>query len=308
MKCNPGEKKLELELNKIRIQYNKFKKGELSAVQNRTTAQREQLFKTLQQHEFELIDDPLNELIEKFKRSIVELEYYPDEDLKRSFSDHIRLNISDNFISLNKLFAEIEAASNENFSDYNKPEIKKLINTASGLAIKRLNLLENLQAWSDAQNKTFNPIKINLRKLVVTEFDRFDTSADQKHVTLDHSISLLLHVSADELMITNVFRNLISDAIEFSNTGGSIFISATEGKQFVEIEVKDNGIEISQNTLDSFFKTDENHSISGTDTKRGTGLSLFICKKFIEMHGEKIQIESKQDKGCSVKFRLPYYM
>lgn len=305
---NPLKPKMELELDKIRIQYDKYKAGELSEMQNITSAKREDLFKSLLQYEFELVDDSLNELIEKFNTSIIALEHYPDEELRKSFSDHIRLYIGDNFILLNKLFTEIKAASNENFRDFNNPEIKKLVNTASSLAVRRLTLLENLLAWSDAQNKTFNPIKINLRKLVVTGFNRFDTSAEQRNITLDHSIGLLLCVSADELMLKTIFRNLIGNAIEYSNIGGNIFISAKEVNGFVEVEVKDSGKVISQETLEKLFKTDETRLFSDVDNQWETGLGLFISKKFIEMHGGEMQVESEQGTGSSVKFKLPHYM
>ncbi|HBL76247.1 MAG: hypothetical protein A2W90_09870 [Bacteroidetes bacterium GWF2_42_66] len=310
MVCNPNERKIELGLDKIRIQYNKLKTGEVSATQNITTAQRTHLSGTLKNCEFELTDDLKNELIEKFKKSIIELEHNPDEDFRKKISDHIRLDAGDNFIPLKKLFAEIEAVTGKNFRDYNKSEIKKLINIASGLAIRRLNLLENLLAWSDSQNKekTFNLVKINLRELVISEFDCFDTSADQKHVTMDHSIGLNLYVTADVRMVKTIFRNLISNAITYSNTGGSIFISATEGKQFVEIEVKDNGIGISENICKKLFKTDENHSTSGADNEQGTGLGLFICKKFIEAHGGTIRVESDPGKGSKFTFTLPCYI
>ena len=109
-------------------------------------------------------------------------------------------------------------------------------------------------------------------------------------------------------MTKAIFRNLISNAIKYSNPGGQVIISAIEGKQFVEIEVADNGVGISKETQDKLFKIDEFHSSIGTDNEHGTGLGLLFCKEFIDMHGGKIQIESEQGKGCKIKFDLPYYI
>lgn len=197
-----------------------------------------------------------------------------------------------------------------NLDKYSKPEIEKLIHIASNSAIQTLELLDSLIEWSVSQNtgQSFNPVKINLRELIVNEFESFNVSALQKQVTLDHSIVTDLHVTADIQMVKTIFRNLISNGIKYSNIGGSIFISGTKVKRFVEIEVKDNGIGISENTQRKLFKKDGFQSILGTDNEQGTGLGLLFCKEFSEMHGGKIWVESEPGKGSKFKFTLPHYL
>lgn len=198
----------------------------------------------------------------------------------------------------------------ENIENYQKDEIEELIHIASGSAINTYKLLENLLAWSAAQNKekSFTPVKINLRDLILNELDSFNISASQKQVALDQSVFQDIYLTADIQMVKTIFRNLISNAIKYSNQGGIIFISATEGSQFVEIEVMDNGIGMTESTLRKLFKMDEFHSTLGTENEHGTGLGLLFCKEFVEMHGGKIWAESKPGKWSKFKFTLPHYI
>jgi signal transduction histidine kinase len=199
---------------------------------------------------------------------------------------------------------------NEHFDDYEKSETEKLINIASNSAIKTLRLLDNLLAWSISQNKakSFNPVKINLCELISNEFESFNTSAAQKQIYMGHSVMNNLYVTADQQMVKTIFRNLISNAIKFSKTGDTIFISAKEGKPFVEIEVADNGIGISKKIQKKLFVNNEFHSTSGTNNEQGTGLGLLFCKEFVSIHGGKIWVESEPDKGSKFKFTLPHYI
>ena len=194
--------------------------------------------------------------------------------------------------------------------DLDKAEIQKLIDIASISTVRTLNLLDNLLSWSILQNKqkSFNPEKINLHELISYEFESFKLSAVQKQITMNHSIAPDLYVTADIQMVKTIFRNLISNAIKYSNTGGIISINATEGKQFIEIEIRDNGIGMSQNIQNKLFKIDEFHSTTGTYNELGTGMGLLFCKEFVETHGGRIWLESEPDKGSIFRFTLPHYI
>ena len=197
---------------------------------------------------------------------------------------------------------------NESLEDYSKAEIQELLKAANNSAVKAQNLLESLLAWSMSQSleKKFNPVKVNLRELVINEIERFNNAAILKRIDMDQSIDPNLHVSADFEMVKTIFRNLISNAIKYTRTGGEIFISASGGnKQFVKIEVRDNGIGMSQKTKEKLFKIDEFNSISGTNNEQGSGLGLLFCKEFIDLHGGTMSIESELGKGSIFKFTLP---
>jgi signal transduction histidine kinase len=192
----------------------------------------------------------------------------------------------------------------------NKIENEEYVNIAYDSSLRTLGLLDNLLVWAISQNKekSFNPVKINLFELIVEEIESISFAARQKQIVLKHTIGPNLNINADLQMVKTILRNLISNAIKYTNTGGEITLSASEGKQFVEITVKDNGIGISSEAQRNLFKIDSFHSSAGTNNEHGTGFGLLLCIEFIEMHGGKIWIESELGKGSEFKFTLPHYI
>jgi YesN/AraC family two-component response regulator len=128
MVCNRCKTTVKSELDKMGIPYESVRIGEVNTVKRITPEQRLLLAAALLENGFELIDDHKNELIERLKKSIKELEQYSDEDLKTSFADYIAISADDNFISLNKLFSEIEGVTIEKYIINRKIErIKELL-------------------------------------------------------------------------------------------------------------------------------------------------------------------------------------
>ena len=194
--------------------------------------------------------------------------------------------------------------------DNHKVDIENYIDMASDSAIRTLNLLDDLLKWTISQNeeKNFKPVRVHLYSLLVSELKNFNFSVRQKQITMHHSVPPNLNVTADMEMIKTILRNLISNAIKYTNNRGEITIDAGECDQFVEISVSDTGIGISRETQRKLFKMDAFRSKSGTNNERGTGLGLLLCKEFVEMHGGKISVESEPGMGSKFKFTLPHYL
>jgi signal transduction histidine kinase len=194
--------------------------------------------------------------------------------------------------------------------EFNKDEIKEYIDIVYNSANNTLSLLDNLLIWAISQNKekNFNPVKINLCELLREEIESLKTSARQKQIALSHSIEPGLNITADIQMVKTILRNLINNAIKYTNTNGEITINASELKQFVEVTVKDNGVGISAENQRKLFQIDAFHSTPGTQDEKGTGLGLLLCKEFVELHGGNIRIESKAGKGSKFAFTLPHYI
>lgn len=263
----------------------------------------------------QLPENSLKVRLHEIEEVNVQLKNRVDEDTKK-LSEVISTNAK--FLSIiahdlrnpfNSIIGVLDLLSN-NFNDFNKDELEELIHLASSSASNTLKLLEDLLKWtiSQSKGKSINPVKIDLNKIVTDEFEIFNISAARKQLSLEHSIDPKLFLTADIQMVKAILRNLISNAIKYSNAGGVIFISAIEGKRFVEIWVKDNGIGISQNAQKKLFKAEEFHSTIGTSNEQGTGFGLLFCKEFIEMHGGKIWVESETGSGSVFKFTLPHYI
>jgi signal transduction histidine kinase len=114
-----------------------------------------------------------------------------------------------------------------------------------------------------------------------------------------------IHVFADEDMLNTVIRNLMTNAIKFSNAGSIISVTASVQGDFAEICVSDGGFGMEPKTIDNLFRLDVTHSTSGTQNETGTGLGLILCKEFIEKNGGKIHVESKIGIGSKFIFTLP---
>ncbi|NJM16150.1 MAG: ATP-binding protein [Bacteroidales bacterium] len=102
-------------------------------------------------------------------------------------------------------------------------------------------------------------------------------------------------------------RNLISNAIKFTQANGQITINAfTSGNNFI-FQVIDTGVGMSQKTMDKLFKIGEQFSSLGTDAESGTGLGLILCHEFIERHGGKIKVTSQLNAGSTFEFNIPIH-
>jgi Helix-turn-helix domain len=137
MVCGRCKSIVKSELDKLRVNYTTVELGAVTIRKKLTPGQHIALFKTLQNKGFELIDASKNDLIEKLKSALIDLEHYTDEDLKTSFSDYISLSVNENFISLNTLFAEIEGITIEKSIIKHKVELIKEL-----LVYNDLNLAE----------------------------------------------------------------------------------------------------------------------------------------------------------------------
>lgn len=176
---------------------------------------------------------------------------------------------------------------------------------------KGFRLLENLLEWSKSQTGKINrqPQGIDLRNIVNENIDLFSSIANDKNIKLINNIASGINAYADTNMITTVFRNIISNSLKFTNTGGTVKVSAevnnTTTSPYIKIAVRDNGIGIEEENISRLFKIDENYSTPGTAHEKGSGLGLILCKEFIERNGGSIHVESEIGKGSNFIFTLP---
>jgi two-component system sensor histidine kinase/response regulator len=168
-------------------------------------------------------------------------------------------------------------------------------------------LLENLLEWSRSQTGSiqFIPENMNINSIVAESLREIEELANNKNIALINKADDELNLSADKNMLMFVLRNLISNAIKFTHSGGSVVIDAKKHDGFTEIIVIDTGIGIAKEHHDKIFRLDTNYSRLGTANEKGTSLGLVLCKEFIEKHNGKLWFESEQDKGSIFKFIIP---
>lgn len=195
----------------------------------------------------------------------------------------------------------------EEIARYDIPEFKKKLNYIRSSAKSTLVLLDNLLNWSKTQTGEFgvNLQTIKLTSVVKEVFEFSKSGADKKNISLNFPESEEIEFYADQNMVKTILRNLISNAIKFTNTHGEINIFAFKNEKFVEITVSDNGIGMSDKVKSEIFKLETNSSTNGTEDERGSGLGLVLCKELVKKHGGEIWVESVLGKGSAFKFTLP---
>jgi signal transduction histidine kinase len=128
-----------------------------------------------------------------------------------------------------------------------------------------------------------------------------------KHgITLDVEIDERLgDFVGDERKIKQILLNLLSNAVKFTPEGGRIRINARQSDGVVEISVSDTGIGIAPDDLPKIFEEFRQVGTDYAHKSEGTGLGLTLAKKFVELHGGKIWVQSVPGKGSTFTFALP---
>ncbi|MBI5324771.1 MAG: tetratricopeptide repeat-containing sensor histidine kinase [Ignavibacteriae bacterium] len=195
----------------------------------------------------------------------------------------------------------------ENYNKISVNEIKELLGDITDSAKNLHTLLENLLQWSRTQTGkiVFNPDNVNIKYIIDNIFYLLKLNAEKKKISLEYSVEENTIVYADPFMLTTIMRNLISNALKFTNEGGKIKVISRENHNYIEIDVTDNGVGISPDYIDKLFRVDIQLSTLGTKQEQGTGLGLVLCKEFVERNGGKINVESEPGKGSTFKFTLP---
>jgi signal transduction histidine kinase len=195
----------------------------------------------------------------------------------------------------------------KNYDTYTKAEIKEYINVIYESSQSLFKLLDNLLQWSRTQTGsiTYTPEAFELLPIVKQEISYLQLNAEKKKIAIKVLVDETIAVFADKNIIATVIRNLVNNAIKFTNTNGRVEIWAREVKNEIEISVTDTGIGIDFNDLDKLFQLSSSLSNKGTANEEGTGLGLLLCKEFIERNGGRIWAKSNKGKGSSFYFTLP---
>jgi len=186
-------------------------------------------------------------------------------------------------------------------------ESEKYIKILNSSAKNTLILLDNLLNWAKSQTGQliFKPEKIIISNVIQEIIALNKLHADTKSISVSYTSSNDLEVFADVNMLRTVLRNLISNAIKFTNTGGHVNIKSILKNNHVEISISDNGIGMNEEKHKFLFEIISNTTTLGTANENGSGLGLVLCKEFVNKNGGTIWAESEEGKGSCFKFTLP---
>lgn len=187
------------------------------------------------------------------------------------------------------------------------PKMIKEYTQQSAATIDQIMLLmENILHWSKSQWKGMivESTNINLYQIAKEKIRIMEPEAGKKGITLQNTIPPASEAYGDLQMIDIVFRNLISNAIKFTEEKGTVRIRCAEYDDIVEVSIEDSGIGMTVEQIQKSFSFDF-APVKGTNDERGAGLGLVLCKEFVELNGGMIRVESVLGTGSVFTFTLP---
>jgi signal transduction histidine kinase len=195
----------------------------------------------------------------------------------------------------------------EELEERKEEHLKVMAQRFQRYAEKFYALLQNLLTWTQMQRGLMQcrPTKFDLWVAVENTIELFSQKAEEKGITLKSFVSEQTHVYADYGMVGTVLRNLISNALKFTDSGGEISISVRSLETFLEVTVSDTGCGIPKDSLAKLFRIDEKYVRDGIDGEKGTGFGLILSQDLVEQNGGRIWVKSEEGKGSAFMFTLP---
>ena len=249
--------------------------------------------------------------------SDISLRKKAEDELNKSTQNLIKLNeTKDRFISIISTRSQNTFSSILGFTDLllndeglSEDEKKQYVRFIRESSNSMLSLVNSLLDWTRLQTGRirFEPERIEAQKIISKAINALSGAAFQKGITLSSKVPDDLLIFVDDSLVLQVFNNLISNAIKFTNRNGNITISVAETgtSRFLEFSVKDDGIGIKKEDLNKLFSVDTKYTSEGTAGEKGSGLGLSLVSEIIEKHGGTIEVESEYGQGSNFRFTLP---
>jgi signal transduction histidine kinase len=237
-----------------------------------------------------------NKLIEEQKSELVKTI-----NIKNRFFSLIAHDLRSPLSSLStylNLLIDSNLLSKQEISDF-ATDLKKSVNNVN-------DMLDNLLNWavSKTDDWSIKPEVFDLNNSIIRVLELYHSVASQKNITLlNQSKSSMIF--ADKNSVDVVLRNLISNAIKYSNNGGEVVVSVKEDEKYVIVSVKDNGIGMDSKIMESLYSLERKNRPRGTDNEKGTGLGLILSKEFAEKNNGFLKFDSTLNKGTTFYFYLP---
>ena len=185
-------------------------------------------------------------------------------------------------------------------------EIFGLLDKANRESEETHDLLDNLLKWTKSQTGRLNVVyqDIELDDVIPGAVDIFKMIAEMKKIDLKYlPADEKLTVNADNDMIKTIIRNFLSNAIKFTPEGKGIEVFYKRDGDFARISVRDHGVGIAAERVDSIFHKGE--TTYGTGGEEGSGLGLQLCQDFARKNGGDAYVESVEGEGSTFSFTIP---
>jgi signal transduction histidine kinase len=192
----------------------------------------------------------------------------------------------------------------ENASEAQKQDVEIIAHNAARLKdlIEEIGDIDNLTSGASEIKRETVSVSLLIQHVVESFYEM--AAAKKIHLSVE-SKQPNLSLEGDGGKIAIALRNLVKNALVFTNPGGTVKVTSEQLPGFIKIAVMDNGIGIPQNEQENIFKRFYQVEKHLTRKHGGLGLGLSIAKDMIEQHGGKIWVESVDGKGSRFSFLLP---
>lgn len=186
------------------------------------------------------------------------------------------------------------------------PDKKELFKKSTMEAVTQTcEMLDNLLVWANMQIKnttaSINPVEID--DCVEDVLNTVQAQARHKNILLEKNITAAVALG-DHTILTIAIRNILTNAIKFSNAGSSVYISSLRKNDEVQLLIKDEGIGMDEHQL-SQLTLNQTETTRGTGNEKGSGLGIFLVKELLQKINGRLLIESEAGKGSCFTIVLP---
>ncbi|MDW5289139.1 HAMP domain-containing sensor histidine kinase [Formosa sp. PL04] len=184
-----------------------------------------------------------------------------------------------------------------------------ILKNIKSLAEDQLTLMEstlsNLRSETQTQGK-LEKSELNLKEIITTVIASQTDALEEKNIDLVFNCTTELMINGNETAFRQIFINLISNAIKFSQKGGTIWINAIKTNSEINIDIIDQGLGFKKEVSEALFKPFTEHSRLGSKGESSQGMGLFIARRFVNKHFGKLTAKSEgTDQGATFSIHLP---
>lgn len=183
------------------------------------------------------------------------------------------------------------------------------IKHALGKQITSLNTtLDNLLLWSRNQMEGVTDVQASdcsLYDIVENNRHLLTSAANQKRILIHNDVPVMAKAYADIHHVDIILRNLLLNALKFTEEGGSITIQCREEENRVILDIIDTGIGMTEEQIGKLFKINTHFTTTGTKNEKGAGLGLLLCKEFVEANHGTLSVKSEPGNGSQFSVTLP---
>jgi len=258
--------------------------------------------------ELQLKERKLNELYSLQEEENIALETSKTKLEKVNFTNNKLLSIMAHDVKGPlKFMANLALLMKNNYDLLSGEERLENLDIISTTGNKVFELVQNMLQWTKIQSETLVMQKdpVHLMSLVQEKIDLFKSGAKAKEVYLVNDIDESIYIWGDVTMLGLVFQNLISNAIKFTRSGGTVRIFTTYTlEDVVEIAVSDTGIGMTVLEVEKLINKNIHHTTSGTSEEPGSGLGMMVAQEMLGYHDSRIFVDSTIGVGTKFTFVL----